>query len=69
MRLSIGNKKIFVGGTHLDSKSQESRLMQYEITKNEILNPYISDSIPFYLAGDFNTSKEHEDYKKMMDDF
>ena len=69
IEVSIGNKKIFVGGTHLDSKSKTSRLMQYDITKNEILNAYMSDSVPFYLAGDFNTSKEHEDYKKMMDIF
>jgi len=69
VQVEIGSKTMLLGGTHLDSKSQESRYLQYEMTKNEILTPYLNDSIPFYLAGDFNTSSSHEDYKKMISDF
>ena len=69
VQVEIGNKTLLIGGTHLDSKSQESRYMQYEMTKSEILNPYLNDSLPFYLAGDFNTSFSHEDYKKMITEF
>lgn len=69
VQVEIGSKTLLLGGTHLDSKSQESRYLQYEMTKNEILTPYLNDSIPFYLAGDFNTSSSHEDYKKMISDF
>ena len=69
VQVEIGSKTLLLGGTHLDSKSQESRYLQYEMTKNEILTPYLNDSLPFYLAGDFNTSSSHEDYKKMISDF
>ena len=69
VEIKIGNKKILVGGTHLDSKSQASRFIQYEMTKNEILTPFLNDSIPLYLAGDFNTRKTHEDYEKMISSF
>ncbi len=69
VQVKIGNKTLLVGGTHLDSKSQESRHMQYEITRNEILTPFLKDSVPLYLLGDFNTSKDHEDYKKMVKEF
>lgn len=69
VQVEIGSKTLLIGGTHLDSKSQESRYLQYEMTKNEILTPYLNDSIPFYLAGDFNTSSSHEDYKKMISEF
>ena len=69
VQVEIGSKTLLLGGTHLDSKSQESRHLQYEMTKNEILTPYLNDSIPFYLAGDFNTSSSHEDYKKMISEF
>ena len=69
VQVEIGSKTLLLGGTHLDSKSQESRYLQYEMTKNEILTPYLNDSIPFYLAGDFNTSSSHEDYKKMISEF
>lgn len=69
VQVEIGSKTLLLGGTHLDSKSQESRCLQYEMTKNEILTPYLNDSIPFYLAGDFNTSSSHEDYKKMISEF
>ena len=69
VQVEIGSKTLLLGGTHLDSKSQESRYLQYEMTKNEILTPYLNDSLPFYLAGDFNTSSSHEDYKKMISNF
>ena len=69
VQVEIGSKALLLGGTHLDSKSQESRYQQYEMTKSEILNPYLNDSIPLYLAGDFNTSNNHEDYKKMTHEF
>ena len=69
VQVEIGSKTLLIGGTHLDSKSQESRQLQYEMTKNEILTPYLNDSVPFYLAGDFNTSFGHEDYKKMISEF
>ena len=69
VEIEIENKKILVGGTHFDSKSQESRYMQYEMTKNEIINEFVSDTIPFYLAGDFNTERNHEDYTKMISAF
>ena len=69
VQVEIGSKILLLAGTHLDSKSQESRHLQYEMTKNEILSPYLNDSVPFYLAGDFNTSFGHEDYKKMISEF
>jgi len=69
VEIEIGNKKILVGGTHFDSKSEESRYMQYEMTKNEIISDFVNDSIPFYLVGDFNTAKSHQDYTKMINAF
>ena len=69
VQVKIGNKPVLLAGTHLDSRSQESRFLQYEIIKNEILDPYLNDSVPLYLAGDFNTSNSHEDYNKMINEF
>ena len=69
VQVEIGNKSLLLAGTHLDSRSQESRYLQYEMIKNKILTPYLNDSIPLYLAGDFNTSNSHEDYNKMINEF
>lgn len=64
--VKLKNKSILIGGTHLDSKSEISRNLQYKLTKEKIISPFINDSIPMFLAGDFNTDKSSDDYEKMM---
>ncbi|MFL2585910.1 MAG: endonuclease/exonuclease/phosphatase family protein [Parvicellaceae bacterium] len=66
IKVKINNRSILVGGTHLDSKSEVSRNMQYHITKEQIIKPYFNDSVPMFLAGDFNTIKSSKDYEKMI---
>lgn len=69
MKIKINNKSIYLGGTHLDSKSKDARNLQYNLTKEKIISPYINDTIPFFLAGDFNTDILSEDYKTMVSTF
>ena len=66
---SIRDKEWLIAGTHLNSTSQEVRDLQYQQIKNEIINPYIIDSIPFILAGDLNTTKNTNSYSNMMGEF
>ena len=54
---SIRDKEWLIAGTHLNSTSQQIRDLQYQQIKKEIISPYLSDSIPFILAGDLNTTK------------
>ena len=66
---SIRDKEWLIAGTHLNSTSQEIRDLQYQQIKKEIISPYLSDSIPFILAGDLNTTKNTSSYTKMMGEF
>ena len=63
VKINVGETPILVGGTHLDSHSKESRNKQYEILKNNIIKPYLNDTVPLFLIGDFNTAKNSESYK------
>ena len=54
VKINVNDKDIFLAGTHTDSKSNNSRTLQYQIT-NDDFKPYINDSIPLIIAGDFNT--------------
>lgn len=69
IKININNKKVFLAGTHLDSKSNNSRSLQYQITNDKILKPYINDSIPLLIAGDFNTDFESLQYDSMINTF
>ena len=66
VKVKLNNRSILLAGTHLDSKSEISRNMQYNITNDEIIKPYMNDTVPMFLAGDFNTIKSTKDYDKMM---
>ena len=69
IKTNINDKEVFLAGTHLDSKNNDSRSLQYQITNDEILNPYINDSIPLLIAGDFNTDFESSQYDSMINTF
>ena len=69
IKININDKEVFLAGTHLDSKSNNSRSLQYQITNDEILKPYINDSIPLLIAGDFNTDFKSSQYDSMINTF
>ena len=69
VKININNKAIFLAGTHLDSKNNNSRSLQYQITNDEILKPNLTDSIPLLIAGDFNTDFKSSQYDSMMTSF
>ncbi|MAP01765.1 MAG: hypothetical protein CMD01_02975 [Flavobacteriales bacterium] len=60
------NQPIYIAGTHLNSLSQEARRKQYKQIYNKIIEPFKSDSIPFFIAGDFNTNFSSRYYGDMM---
>ena len=64
-----GNQPLLIGGTHLNSRSQETRRNQYKTISSKIIKPYISDSVPFFLAGDMNTSFKSRYFSEMMNEF
>ena len=66
VEIKINNKKLLLGGTHLDSKSPESRSLQYKLIAENIINPFLNDSVPLLLAGDFNTNFNTAEYDSMM---
>jgi len=66
IKIKINQKSILIAGLHLDSKNEVSRNLQYKLVNEKIIKPYISDSIPFFLAGDFNTDVKSKDYQQML---
>tara|TARA_B100000927_G_scaffold279068_1_gene262341 strand:- start:497 stop:1387 length:891 start_codon:yes stop_codon:yes gene_type:complete len=66
IKIKINQKSILIAGLHLDSKNEVSRNLQYNLVNEKIIKPYISDSIPFFLAGDFNTDVNSKDYLQML---
>ena len=66
IKIKINQKPILIAGLHLDSKSEVSRNLQYNLVNEKIIKPYICDSIPFFLAGDFNTDVKSKDYQQML---
>ncbi len=66
IKIKINQKSILIAGLHLDSKSEVSRNLQYKLVNEKIIKPYISDSVPFFLAGDFNTDVKSKDYQQML---
>ena len=69
VKINVNDKEVLLAGTHLDSKSNNSRSLQYQITNDEILKPYINDSIPLLIAGDFNTDFGSSQYDSMINFF
>lgn len=69
VKINVNDKEVLLAGTHLDSKSNNSRSLQYQITNDEILSPYINDSIPLLIAGDFNTDFGSSQYDSMINFF
>jgi endonuclease/exonuclease/phosphatase family metal-dependent hydrolase len=63
------NQPLFIGGTHLNSRSQETRRNQYKTISNQLIKPYLSDSVPFFLVGDMNTSYNSRYFLEMMEEF
>jgi endonuclease/exonuclease/phosphatase family metal-dependent hydrolase len=69
VKCNWGNQPLFISGTHLNSRTQEARRNQYKTISNHIIKPYISDSIPFFLVGDMNTSYNSRYFTEMMEVF
>ena len=65
IKININGKKILVGGTHLDSRNEESRLLQSKLTKEKIITPFINDTVPMFLAGDFNVNNPSNSYDSL----
>jgi len=65
IKVNINGKKILVGGTHLDSRNEESRILQSKLTKERIIAPFINDTVPMFLAGDFNVNKPSPSYDSL----
>ena len=66
IKVDINGKKILLAGTHLDSRNKESRISQSKLTKEKIINPYINDTVPMFLAGDFNVNKTSASYDSLV---
>lgn len=66
IEMSFHGQNILVAGTHLDSKGQEVRDKQYQMIKNEIIDPYKSIEKNFLLAGDLNTEVKSKAFKSMI---
>ncbi len=66
IKVDINGKKILLAGTHLDSRNKESRISQSKLTKEKIINPFINDTIPMFLAGDFNVNKNSVSYDSLV---
>ena len=69
VKCNWGNQSLFISGTHLNSRSQETRRNQYKTISNRIIKPYLSDSVPFFLVGDMNTSYNSRYFPEMMEEF
>ena len=67
--VNINNKEWLIAGTHLNSASQEIRDLQYKQLQKELIKPYLSDTVPYILAGDLNTTKNTSSFDRMMDEF
>ena len=65
IKININGKKILIGGTHLDSRNEESRLLQSKLTKEKIIAPFINDTVPMFLAGDFNVNNPSHSYDSL----
>lgn len=65
IKININGKKILLGGTHLDSRNEESRISQSKLTKERIITPFINDTVPMFLAGDFNVNKSSTSYDSL----
>ena len=65
IKVDINGKKILLGGTHLDSRNEESRILQSKMIKEKIISPFINDTVPMFLAGDFNVKKMSANYDSM----
>jgi endonuclease/exonuclease/phosphatase family metal-dependent hydrolase len=65
VKININGKKILLGGIHLDSKNKESRILQCELTSEKIIKPFINDTIPMFLVGDFNVNKTSASYDSL----
>jgi endonuclease/exonuclease/phosphatase family metal-dependent hydrolase len=65
IKINIKGKKILIGGTHLDSRNEESRLLQSKLTKEKIIAPFINDTVPMFLAGDFNVNNPSHSYDSL----
>jgi len=54
-------------GTHLQAGSEDSiRYGQYREIQKQLLTPHQEKDVPQILCGDFNTAKENNHYKKML---
>ena len=65
IKININGKIILVDGTHLDSRNEESRILQSKLTKERIITPFINDTILMFLAGDFNVNKSSASYDSL----
>ena len=65
VKININGKKMLIGGTHLDSRNEESRILQSKLTKERIIAPFINDTVPMFLAGDFNVNKSSPSYDSL----
>ena len=65
IKVNINGKKILIGGTHLDSRNEESRILQSKLTKERIIAPFINDTVPMFLAGDFNVNNPSPSYDSL----
>jgi endonuclease/exonuclease/phosphatase family metal-dependent hydrolase len=65
IKVVINGKKILLGGTHLDSRNEESRILQSKLIKERIIAPFINDTISMFLAGDFNVNKTSASYDSL----
>lgn len=65
IKVNINGKNILIGGTHLDSRNEESRILQSKLTKERIITPFINDTIPMFLAGDFNVNNPSNGYDSL----
>ena len=65
IKVNINGKKILLAGTHLDSRNKESRISQSKLTKERIITPFINDTVPMFLAGDFNVNKSSTSYDSL----
>lgn len=67
--LKVNNKKIQIIGTHTQSlpKYKQTRMVQFQQLKTEVLEKYMTDSVPQFIIGDLNSNYyDTTEYKEML---
>jgi endonuclease/exonuclease/phosphatase family metal-dependent hydrolase len=69
IELKVNNKKIQIVGTHTQSlpEYKQTRMVQFQQLKTEMLEKYLTDSVPQFIIGDLNCNYyDTTEYNNML---